>query len=46
MSKDKKRGGCLDSKDVHLSFGRREVGLKSCSVIYIHDFYDVVKNRS
>lgn len=28
VSKDKKRGGCLDSKDVHLSFGRREVGLK------------------
>lgn len=27
-SKDKKRGGCLDSEDVHLSFGRREVGLK------------------
>lgn len=28
VSKDKKRGGCLDSNDVHLSFGRREAGLK------------------
>lgn len=44
VSKDKKRRGCLDSKDVHLSFGRREGGLEiMCS--YLHPwFYDVLKD--
>lgn len=36
--KDKKRGRCLESKDVVLSFERREVGLKECVCIYICDF--------
>lgn len=37
-SKDKKRGGCLESKDVLLSFERREAALKECVCIYICDF--------
>lgn len=44
-SKDKTRERCLESKDVLLSFGRREVGLKECVAlcVYIHDFMILLK---
>lgn len=45
VSKDKKRGRCLESKDVLLSLERREAGLKECvgSCIYICDFMIMLK---
>lgn len=45
VSKDKKTGRCLESKDVLLSFERREAGLDDCvgSCIYICDFMVMLK---
>lgn len=42
-SKDRKRGRCLDSKDVLLSLERKEVRLKECVCIYICDFMIMLK---
>ena len=42
-SKDKKRGRCLESKDVLLSCERKEAGLTECVCIYICDFMIILK---